>query len=279
MEQNAQRIFYESIDANTPYQKEFFGYDPLGYSTQKESSSVLVWWEDRKQLSYTDWLSPETLKVLDLFSMILLWVPFVEQAFIAWWATFWESNWPIDIVVVSNTRRVRIVKICITMVLVVLNISMKKKNSCVLRLSLLVDRVHSDCSWVRSWVWDLMSTYRIAHCSAIYEQYEEWSSQFFKANTWIKYTIPTHPLCSVIRLWVIKKQGRSVFRKWLESLFSWVVGDWINSIFFYFNTMFSGLWYRYEKISRAAPWVWWEQIKSKRSLLKWKISQKKIVDS
>lgn len=279
MEQNAQRIFYTSIGAEIPYQRNFFSYDPDAHTNNEKKHPVLVRWEECKKLSYSELLGEETIKQIDSFSTWMQCLPFVEQVFLAWWVTFWEKSWIIDIVVVSNTKRMRCVKIMLMITLYFFNMYWKKKTESALRLSLMVDRVWSDCSWIRSWVWDLMSPYWIAHLVCVYEQYEQWSTQFFKANAWIQYTLPNHPLRSVIQLGVVQRTWIYALRKRVESLFWWILWDWLNGIIFQVHTLFSNEAYRYEKTSRATPWVWWENIRSKRSLLKRKVSKKKYGDS
>jgi hypothetical protein len=274
MEQDAQRIFYTSIDADIPYQKQFFWYDPEIQKSNEEQTPVLVWWVQENKLSYEEWLDASIIRVLNLFSVCMQYIPFVEQVFVGWWVTFGETSWVIDLVVVSNTQRTWLVKTVLSLIVVMLNIYASKNTPHTLRLSLVVDRVRSDCSWIRLWVWDLMSPYRIAHLTTLYEQYEHWSSQFFKANAWIQYTLPFHPLYSVITLWIQRIYGSSRIRRVIESLFSWTFGDILNGVFFQLHLLFSNKAYRYDKTLWASPWVGWETIKSRRSLLKRKVSKK-----
>lgn len=274
MEQAAQRIFYTSINADIPTQKHFFVYNPDTQKNNKEKTPILIWWDESQVRSYDDWLSDLTIRWLFLLAWGMQYIPFVEQLFVAWSPTFWKTTWIVDLVVVSNTKRTWVVKIFVKMCVFFHNMLYAKKTWNSLRLSLVIDRVWSDCSWIRKWVWDLMSPYWIAHLVTIYEQYENSSRQFFESNAWISYTLPKHPLCSVINLWLKKICGHNRIRRSIEWLLAWWVGDWLDTMLFQIHLFIQKSSYRYEKTCRATPWVWGDVVDSKRSLLKWKVSKK-----
>ena len=279
-EKNVKRVFYESTGNDIPYQKEFFEYHPTVSFDKELPVPSLLLWEIYEKLSYPDVLLwDEERTSINMVSSLIKSIPFVEQAYLAWSLSFWNSTWPVDIVVVSNTKRVWFVKILLEVLLWAINVFQKNRWLLLFRLVLVTDRVRSDCSWMKKGIWDLMSAYWIWHLVVIYEQYNHWWDQFFSSNAWIRYAIPNHPLRSCINLWVQTRQWMWRVRKILEWWFSWIVWDWLDAVFFAGYLMFKKVWYRYEKVRRVAPYAWWDSLQSDRALLRRKVFSKTKRDS
>lgn len=272
---NSSRFFYETLGYQIPQQREFFTYMPMSEDEKMSWSSPLIRWQ---------WVLEDSFEQHDVwpwierFAQWFRYIPFVQAVFVSGDVTFGVDTKSREIVVVANTKRVRIVKTWLYCLTKLINIWSQHRSLPTREIVMVLDRNAIGLHRMRKGVWDIMSVYRLAHWCLIYQQYPRSDAMVYDANTWIRYYLPSHPLQSCIYVWNMIQEWTSAIRRWVERVFSGWLGLVVERCACRLGVYLSTESDRVDSQSWSTASVWGNVLSRRRIGIQRKIYQKQLAE-
>ena len=216
--------FYEIMNYPIPLNSELY------FQTTENKSKKSIEYNDQLKFSWDEKSSymDEYIEEVKRLEKIFKSIPFVEQIFLCNSITFnkLDNDSDIDLFIIARPWRIWSVKFW-SMLLFFLKWAKRfwkniRKKVC---LSFFITSDYQNLYPISLRTLDVYLAYRISHLVLIYQPNESVNNSFFTQNKWVKGILPNFQEKQTISLWIDPTYWNTKFKKVLEKIWNWFVGD------------------------------------------------------